>query len=99
MGSCSFTTDGLSAYLSAGRKGVIEVDSFKGSNGNVVVQRDGWAGGDVTIMIRAGNERATGLSWVEARRLAYAIMAAADEHVDQKVKELEKDNAAVEQRP
>ena len=38
------------------------------------------------------NDRSTGLSWDEALRLAYAIMTAVDEHLDQKIKEPSKGN-------
>ncbi len=60
--------------------------SFKGSNGNVIVGRRGWLG-DVKITIKGGNERETGLEWREARKLAYAILDAVDEHVDKLVGE------------
>ena len=58
--------------------------SFKGSNGNVIVGR---RAGDVKITIKGGNERETGLEWREARKLAYAILDAGDEHVDKLVGE------------
>ena len=39
------------------------------------------------ITIKGGNERETGLEWREARKLAYAILDAVDEHVDKLVGE------------